>query len=163
MIIRLKLQLAEEADVYEIQEVTEQEESVDFTGMHLLLVEDNAINMEIAAMILEQMGFEVDTAENGRIAVDKVSASSPGTYDLILMDIQMPVLDGYDATKEIRSLQDSRLSGIPVIAMTANAFAEDIRAAEEAGMDGHIAKPIDIAVMKNTISDVLSRQRHNTV
>ena len=93
--------------------------------------------------------------------MDKISASEPGTYDLVLMDIQMPVMDGYSATRAVRSLADRELAGIPIIAMTANAFAEDVHAAENAGMDGHIAKPIDITVMKNTIADVLSRRKRN--
>ena len=155
MIIRLKLRLADPKDIPDAAKEEIQEESVDFTGKHLLLVEDNTINMEIACMILEQLGFVVDKAENGREAVDKVASSEPGTYELILMDIQMPVLDGYAATKEIRSLEDPALARIPIIAMTANAFTEDISAAEKAGMDGHIAKPIDIPVMAKIITDVL--------
>ena len=158
MIIRLKFRLAEEKDVEldapEAEEKTE--EAVDFTGKRLLLVEDNEINKEIANMILEQLGFEVETAENGQIAVEKVSASLPGYYDLILMDIQMPIMDGYAATRAIRGLENEQLAGIPIVAMTANAFAEDVRAAEEAGMNGHIAKPIDIQVMMKTITDILN-------
>lgn len=159
MIIRLKFRLAKASDISDAPLTVEQEESIDFTGKRLLLVEDNMINMEIANMILEQMGFEVETAENGQLAVEKVTSSEPGTYDLILMDVQMPVMDGYTATAEIRSLDDRILAGIPIIAMTANAFEEDIRAAQEAGMNGHIAKPIDIQVMKKTIADVLSGQQ----
>ncbi len=158
MIIRLKFRLAEEKDVEreKPEEEEKTEEAVDFTGKRLLLVEDNEINKEIANMILEQLGFEVETAENGQIAVEKVSASRPGYYDLILMDIQMPIMDGYAATRAIRRLDDEQLAGIPIVAMTANAFAEDIRASEEAGMNGHIAKPIDIQVMIKTITDVLN-------
>ncbi len=129
--------------------------------MHLLLVEDNTINMEIARLILEQLGFIVETAENGRIAVEKVSTSEPGTYDLVLMDIQMPEMDGYAATRAIRSIAENEIADIPIIAMTANAFAEDVHEAENAGMDGHIAKPIDISVMKQTITDVLIRHQKN--
>ena len=130
---------------------------MDLSRIRALLVEDNAINMEIAAMILEQNGITVEKAENGLIAVQKVKASRPGDYDLILMDIQMPEMDGYTATREIRSLGDKALASLPIIAMTANAFAEDIRAAEEAGMDGHIAKPIDVNTMLGTITEVLCK------
>jgi CheY-like chemotaxis protein len=159
MIIRLKFRLAKSSDISDAPQTTDEEESTDFTGKRLLLVEDNMINMEIANMILEQMGFEVETAENGQLAVEKVTSREPGTYDLILMDIQMPVMDGYAATKAIRSLDDDILAGIPIIAMTANAFEEDIRAAQKAGMDGHVAKPIDIPAMKKTIAQVLSKQK----
>jgi len=161
MIIRLKFRLAEKGDIPDAPQPEARTEPIDFAGKRLLLVEDNVINMEIARMILEQLGFVIETAENGQIAVDKIAASEPGTYDLVLMDIQMPVMDGYTATRTIRTLADRELAGIPIIAMTANAFAEDVHAAENAGMDGHIAKPIDITVMKNTITDVLSRQKPN--
>ena len=130
-----------------------------FDGIRTLLVEDNAINMEIAQMILTQVGMRVDTAENGQIAVDMVVASEPGYYDLILMDIQMPVMDGYTAARAIRELENRSLASIPIIAMTANAFKEDVKAAEEAGMQGHIAKPIDIDAMMQTVSKVLSGGR----
>ena len=126
-----------------------------FEGMRALLVEDNMINMEIAQMLLEQSGFLIETAENGKIALDMTAASEPGYYDVILMDIQMPVMDGYMAAKAIRDLSDTGLAGIPIIAMTANAFQEDIKKAEEAGMNGHIAKPLDIPAMKATLQHVL--------
>ncbi len=90
-------------------------------------------------------------------ALDRVTASAPGDFDLILMDIQMPVMDGYAATRAIRALEDREKARIPIVAMTANAFAEDVRAAGEAGMDGHIAKPVDIPVMRRTIAEVLGR------
>ena len=116
------------------------------------------INMEIAKMILEQMGFTVETAENGQIAVDLVSASQPGHYDAILMDIQMPVMDGYAATRAIRALENKKLSGIPIVAMTANAFQEDVQAAMDAGMQAHIAKPIDIGILGKTLHLVLKTE-----
>ena len=123
--------------------------------MRALLVEDNMINMEIAQMLLEQAGFLIETAENGKIAFEMTAASEPGYYDVILMDIQMPVMDGYMAAQAIRSLPDSKIAGIPIIAMTANAFQEDIRKAEQVGMNGHIAKPLDIPSMKATLQHVL--------
>jgi len=97
----------------------------------------------------------VETAENGKVAVEKVEASEPGYYDAVLMDIQMPVMDGYEATRKIRSLDNEVLAGIPVIAMTANAFKEDIEAAAEAGMQGHIAKPVDVGLLMKTLASVL--------
>ena len=106
-------------------------------------------------MILTQAGFAVETAENGQIALDKVIASKPGHYDAVLMDIQMPVMDGYEATKAIRGLEDKALAGIPILAMTANAFKEDERAARKAGMQAHIAKPIDVSVLMKTLAEVL--------
>lgn len=132
---------------------------MDLTGKRLLLVEDNAINMEIAEIILMQAGFIVETAENGKIALDMVASSKPGYYDAVLMDIQMPVMDGYEATKAIRALGNPALAEIPILAMTANAFKEDEQAAEQAGMQGHIAKPIDLPKMIETIQRVL-RQKH---
>ena len=136
---------------------------MDFSGKRVLLVEDNSINMEIAKMILEQMGFAVDTAENGKIAVDRIAASAPGDYDAVLMDIQMPVMDGYAAAKAIRTLPDQALAGIPILAMTANAFSEDVRTANEAGMDGHIAKPLDVPKMMETLSKVLEGETSRSV
>ena len=130
-------------------------EEISFEGLRALLVEDNMINMEIAQMLLDQAGFLIETAENGKIALEMTAASEPGYYDVILMDIQMPVMDGYTAAQAIRALPDKRLAGIPIIAMTANAFQEDIRKAGEAGMNGHIAKPLDIPDMKATLQRVL--------
>jgi len=127
--------------------------------MRLLLVEDNAINMEIARMILTQAGFMLDTAEDGKVALDTIAQSQPGDYDAILMDIQMPVMNGYEATRTIRALPDPALAGIPIIAMTANVFQEDVQAARNAGMDGHIAKPLDVEKMLSTLTQVLSGHR----
>ena len=134
-----------------------EEEVISFEGMRALLVEDNMINMEIAQMLLKQAGFLIETAENGKIALEMTAASEPGYYDVILMDIQMPVMDGYKATQAIRRLPDPGLAGVPIIAMTANAFQEDIRKAEEVGMNGHIAKPLDIPGMKATLQQVLKK------
>ncbi len=136
---------------------SDEDEGISFVGMRALLVEDNMINMEIAQMLLSQEGFLIETAENGKIALEMTAASEPGYYDVILMDVQMPVMDGYTATQAIRSLPDPRLAGIPIIAMTANAFQEDIRKAEAVGMNGHIAKPLDIPSMKATLQQVLKK------
>ena len=114
----------------------------DFKGRCILLVEDNALNSEIAVEILNEYGFLVDTAENGEVAVEKVKNSVPGNYDLVLMDVQMPVMNGYEATKAIRALDDPALAGITILAMTANAFEEDKKEALECGMDGFLSKPI---------------------
>ncbi len=116
----------------------------DFRGKCILLVEDNELNSEIAAEILNEYGFLVDTAENGAEAVEKVKNSKPGNYDLVLMDVQMPVMDGYEATKQIRALDNPALAGITILAMTANAFDEDKKKALECGMDGFLSKPIVI-------------------
>ena len=163
VIIRIKFQLADEKDIHETERQSaaecspaeNEEADIDFSTRRRLLVEDNMINMEIANMILTQAGFMVETAENGKIAVDMVENSEPGYYDLILMDIQMPVMDGYEATRIIRGLDNKDLAGIPIVAMTANAFREDMEASEEAGMQGHVAKPVDVGVLMRTISSLL--------
>lgn len=116
----------------------------DFTGKRVLLVEDNELNREIAMEILQMVGLEVETAENGSIGVDMVAASKPGYYNLVLMDIQMPVMNGYEATCAIRTLDRKDARYLPIVAMTANAFAEDIQAAKSSGMNEHMAKPIDL-------------------
>ena len=126
-----------------------------FKGKKLLLVEDNALNRELAQEILKEAGFAVDTAEDGEIAVQKMKQAAPGQYDLILMDIQMPKMDGYEATRQIRALPDAAKAGIPIFAMTANAFEEDRQNALEAGMDGHIAKPLDIPHLLHVLAEVL--------
>ncbi|MBQ4438275.1 amino acid permease [bacterium] len=157
MIIRLKFKLANKDEIRrsEFSKAGTSDKPVDFTGKRGLLVEDNAINMEIAKMILLQSGFIVETAVNGKIALDMVSASEAGYYDIILMDIQMPVMDGYEATKAIRTLENKALASIPIVAMTANAFAEDVKAAKDAGMQAHIAKPVDVELMKKVLSEIL--------
>ena len=128
-------------------------ETIQLKGMRVLLVEDNEMNREIAEEILTENGLVIDTANDGDIAVDKVCKAPPGTYELILMDVQMPHMNGYDATKEIRKLKDPRKSRIPIIAMTANAFEEDRKNALAAGMNGHLAKPIDVQKLIQTLTD----------
>ena len=124
-------------------------------GKKLLVVEDNELNLEIASTLLKEAGFEVDTAENGKIAVEKVEAASADRYDLILMDIQMPEMDGYEATRRIRALPDTKKAALPIVAMTANAFEDDRKNALRAGMNGHIAKPLDIQKLFQVLSELL--------
>ena len=131
------------------------EEDADFKDRHILLVEDNELNREIAQEILREYGFRVDTAENGAVAVEKVSTAAPGSYDLVLMDVQMPVMDGYAATRQIRALEDPALAGIPILAMTANAFDEDRRRAMESGMNGFLSKPIVIGDLVQELHKIL--------
>ncbi|MBR0517595.1 MAG: amino acid permease [Firmicutes bacterium] len=157
IIIRLKMRLAEEAELGEkAAAASEGAQEIDLSQKTVLLVEDNQINMEIARMILEQKGLTVEPAENGQIALDKVKSSEPGAYDAILMDIQMPVMDGYTAAKAIRALDDPAKANVPILAMTANAFREDVQAALDAGMQAHIAKPIDVDVLMGELKKVLS-------
>ena len=122
----------------------------------ILLAEDNELNQEIATVILTEAGFTVDVAENGQIAVEKLRAAAPGTYQLVLMDIQMPVMDGYTAARAIRSLENQEIASVPILAMTANAFEEDRRQALSCGMNGHIAKPINIETMFETLKMLLA-------
>ena len=121
----------------------------------ILLAEDNELNQEIATAILEEAGFSTEVAGNGQIAVDMLRRSQPGYYRLVLMDIQMPVMDGYGAARAIRALEDQKLADIPILAMTANAFEEDRQEALRAGMNGHIAKPINIDTLFDTLEQVL--------
>ena len=124
-------------------------------GKRILLVEDNALNREISREILEADGFAVEDADDGDVAVEKIRWAEPGYFDLVLMDIQMPRMDGYEATRRIRALDNPELARIPIIAVTANAFEEDRMAALDAGMDGHVAKPIDVRILRQTIARYL--------
>jgi len=127
----------------------------DFTGKRILLAEDNEMNQMIAEAILENEGFTIDIASNGAEAVEKIDQAPAGTYDVILMDIQMPIMNGYEAAKQIRGMDDQRKADIPIIAVTANAFEEDRKIAIEAGMNGHLAKPYDIDAILKTLSEIL--------
>ena len=131
------------------------EKNADFKGKHILLVEDNELNREIAQEILQEYGFLVDTAENGAVAVEKVSTAAPGSYDLVLMDVQMPIMDGYTATRKIRALDDPARAKLPILAMTANAFDEDRRNALESGMNGFLSKPIVIGDLVQELHKIL--------
>ena len=131
------------------------EKEENFKGRTILLVEDNELNREIALEILRECGFQVDTAENGAVAVEKIRTSAPGRYDLVLMDVQMPVMDGYTATRQIRALEDPALAGIPILAMTANAFDEDRRNALASGMNGFLSKPIMVGDLVQELRKIL--------
>ncbi len=149
--VSVPMKLADEAAVQKEIDIT----GIDFTGKRILLAEDNEFNREIAKYILEEVNFIVEEAEDGAVCVDKLIKAEPGYYDLILMDIQMPVMDGYTATKEIRSIEDKRIADIPIIAMTANAFLEDKRKCLEIGMNGHIGKPLDIKLLLQELSRII--------
>ena len=131
------------------------EKNADFKDRHILLVEDNELNREIAQEILREYGFLVDSAENGAVAVEKVSTTAPGSYDLVLMDVQMPIMDGYTATRKIRALDDPARAKLPILAMTANAFDEDRRNALESGMNGFLSKPIVIDDLVQELHKIL--------
>ena len=158
-VINVKFKLQPKSKIEEVENTSEEQtenNTIDFTQKKLLLVDDIEVNREIAVMILSQAGFNVDTATNGKEAVEKVAASNPGDYDVVLMDIQMPVMNGYEAAQAIRQLENKELANIPIIAMTANAFSEDIQNARNAGMNDHIAKPIDVGKMMETLTRILS-------
>ena len=150
--VRLPLEPVREAPVQEEEPVPALE-----GGLHLLLVDDNEINREIAELMLTGAGYTVDLAVNGQEAVDAVSAAPAGTYDAVLMDVQMPVLNGYEATGRIRELPDPAIANVPIIALTANAYQEDASAALSAGMDGYVTKPIDLDKLSEVIRKVLHR------
>ena len=136
------------------EEYAEKDLQPRYTG-RILLAEDVEMNQELAVVLLESAGFRVDVADNGQIALDMMAKSEPGYYQAVLMDVQMPVMDGYEATRRIRNLENHALASIPIIAMTANAFTEDREEAIKCGMNGHIAKPIDVQVLFKTLDDVL--------
>ena len=143
---------AEEQSAAKVSDIASEER---FAGMRLLLVEDDPENCEIAKAMFEQIGFEIDVTENGEEAVEALASNAPGRYAAIIMDIEMPVKNGYEAAKLIRSLKNPDLAGIPIVALTAKAFSEDIAAAREAGMNAHIAKPVSVEALKKTMSEVL--------
>lgn len=149
------------AEVSEIETEQEDETGTDFTfnGCHILMAEDNEINAEIAVSILENAGAKVDVAVNGKDAVEKYAASAPGTYNFILMDIQMPVMNGRDAAKQIRSMDRKDAGEIPIFALSADAFVEDQRLSAMSGMNGHFTKPIDFEEMRVQIGKILKGRR----
>ncbi len=147
-VFKLNSQTKEQRDV--------KDKSLNLQKGRILLAEDNELNQEIAASILSDAGFSVEIAGNGQIAVDMLKQSQEGYYQLILMDVQMPIMNGYEATKEIRKLSDKKLSSIPIFAMTANAFEEDKQEALRCGMNGHIAKPIDVEKLFEVLDKILT-------
>ena len=155
-----KMPIGTEADLPDMhKDVCDAGKNIDYSNVRVLLVEDNELNREIACDILQEFGVTVEIAGDGIEAVEKVAHSRPGDYDLIFMDIQMPNMDGYAATTEIRKLSDRALAQIPVIAMTANAFKEDVEKAFESGMNEHVAKPINIQKLAETMEKVLRQER----
>ncbi len=140
---------------------TEQEDIVsDIAGMHILVAEDNDLNWEIISMLLDMQGVKTERAENGKAALERMSTAAKGEFDLIFMDIQMPVMNGVDATKAIRALDDPWAANIPIIAMTADAFSENVTACLEAGMNGHIAKPVDMKLVNKEIKRIKENQKN---
>jgi signal transduction histidine kinase/CheY-like chemotaxis protein len=135
----------------------EEEEIPDFTGLRVLVVEDNELNAEIAQTLLEEAGFAVDVVYDGNQAVKRMEQTLPGTYDLILMDIMMPVMDGLEATKVIRGMERVDCKSIPIVAMSANVFDEDMKKSVECGMNGHLTKPVEINKMYKLLREVLNR------
>ena len=125
------------------------------SGKRVLLAEDNELNAEIAMAILEDMGIQTERAEDGEVCVEMLQKAEAGYYDFIIMDIQMPNMNGYEATRKIREMTDTAKSGIPIIALTANTFEEDKKKAFEAGMNGHLAKPIDISKLEEMLVSVV--------
>ncbi len=142
-----------------MQTVEEQDilpgKNADFRGRHILLVEDNELNREIAMTILHEYGFLVDIAENGAVAVEKVRTADPGRYDLVLMDVQMPVMDGYTATRRIRALKDPARAAVPIVAMTANVFEEERKQAFDCGMNGFLSKPIVVEELIDALRGIM--------
>ena len=150
-----RLNTEKKPDASEIKEKKFSIDKKNISTGHILLVEDIEMNQEIAVAILSEAGYCVEIAGNGQIAIDMLKNSEPGYYQLVLMDIQMPVMNGYEATKEIRKLENKELASIPILAMSANAFEEDKQEALKCGMNGHIAKPIDVKILFNTLSEIL--------
>ena len=160
--VRLKLKISsadEKVSVAATAADNENEQSADsaasFAGKRILLAEDNELNREIAVTILEGFGFEVVAVTDGSEALEHIVDSAPNTYDLVLMDVQMPVMDGYEASRLIRGLGNKQRAEIPIVAMTANAFEEDRRRAKAAGMDGFITKPINLDEIVITLGEIL--------
>ena len=152
--VEIPLELASEEDICK-KELPEQTFMTDKNiGKRILLAEDNELNAEIAMELLKEEGFLIDWVKDGQECFDKLEEADEGYYDLILMDIQMPKMDGYTATREIRTLKDMKKANVPIIAMTANAFDEDRKKAIKAGMNGHIAKPIDVNVILQNLDRI---------
>ena len=161
-VIRVRFKLQEENGVSSVDTEKEKDDQIlapDYSKMRLLLVEDMEINREIAKEVLEEIGFSIEAVENGKEAVEKFSSSPSDYYDAVLMDIQMPVMDGYEATRNIRKLEEERDARVPIIVTTANAFSEDVKKAMDAGADAHVAKPIDFDELLDTMKRIISGRR----
>ena len=136
-----------------------EKKSYDYRGRRVLLVEDNELNREIATAILEETGMQIDSVNDGDVAVAAINGAPADKYDLILMDIQMPKMDGYTATRKIRTLPDNKKANIPIVAMTANAFEEDRQKAYASGMNGHIIKPINIDEIAKVLDTIFTEEK----
>lgn len=146
-------------EVPSLEHTLDQIEAADYSHKRILVVEDNDLNREIAMEILSMSGAQVETAENGKEAVEMVQASSKGYYDLILMDLQMPIMNGYDATIAIRDMNREDIRNIPIVAMTANAFLEDVQKSKACGMNEHMTKPLDIDQLQQMLARWLGRKK----
>ena len=142
-----------------LEHTLDQIEAADYSHKRILVVEDNDLNREIAMEILSMSGAQVETAENGKEAVEMVKASSEGYYDLILMDLQMPIMNGYEATTAIRDMSREDVRNMPIVAMTANAFLEDVQKSKACGMDEHMSKPLDIDQLQQMLARWLGRKK----
>ncbi|MBO5227528.1 MAG: response regulator, partial [Lachnospiraceae bacterium] len=154
-LISVLYSFVDDGNVKDIPDSIQHARAIDFSGYHLLLVEDNELNAEIAMEILKETGVNVSHVWNGEEALKKMQEVEEGYYDLILMDIQMPVMNGYEATKAIRELDRDWAKSIPIIAMTANAFVEDIENAKQAGMNAHLSKPIIVEQLLSMLREWL--------
>ena len=137
------------------QAAEQEEQKALFKDKKILLVEDNIMNREIAKKLLEAQGFVIDQAKDGREAVERIASATPGEYAVVLMDIQMPIMDGYEATKAIRDLDNRILAKVPIVAMTANAFGEERKKAFACGMNGYVTKPIEVDVLFETLKQII--------
>ena len=155
--VKIPCRIAELPDA--VDEKCDKRKNFNFGGKRILLAEDNDLNAEIAMEILKETGVSIERAEDGTVCVEKLKQSRNGYYDLILMDIQMPLMDGYTATKTIRALTEPEKANIPIIAMTANAFEEDRKQAISCGMNGHIAKPIDVEKLFETLEEIFKKKK----
>ncbi len=152
----LRMVLTKPVQNQEEEKSEDQKVRYDYSGKRILLVEDSELNREIAMTILGETGMEIDCAADGIEAVNIMNQAEEDQYDLIFMDVQMPKMDGYTATREIRTLKNNRKANIPIIAMTANAFDEDKRKSYESGMDGHISKPINIEAIAKVLDEIFT-------
>ena len=153
--LTLSHRIADTAETKSENEYSNEDRIGDYAGKRILLAEDNELNAEIARTILEEEGFLVERAEDGIVCIDMLQKAASDYYDLILMDIQMPNMNGYHATRTIRALNDSGKTNIPILAMTANAFEEDKREAFRCGMNGHLAKPINVSELMKELARIL--------